>query len=123
MGFNDEIRNRTKTFAINIIRLFQKLPKTSEAYIIGKQMLRSATSIGANFRAAATSRSEADFYSKLSIVVEEADETVYWIELLITTNIAEIELIKPLYDEAIELSKILSSSRKTIRDRIKTNNL
>lgn len=87
MGFNDEFRERTKQFALRIIKLFRSLPKTEEARIIGKQLLRSGCSVGANFRAATRARSNAEFYSKLSIVVEEADESAFWMELLIESEI------------------------------------
>ena len=76
------LKQRTKDFALRIIRLFQALPKTDEARIIGKQLLRSTTSVASNYRAACRARSDAEFFSKISIVVEEADETLFWLELL-----------------------------------------
>jgi four helix bundle protein len=78
----EKLRERTKEFAIRIIRLFQALPQSKEAQIIGGQLLRCGTAVGANYRAACHSRSRADFISKMGIVVEEADESVFWIELL-----------------------------------------
>jgi len=113
MGFNDELRDRTKDFALRIIKLFRSLPKTEEAKIIGRQLLRSGCSVGANFRAATRARSKAEFYSKLSIVVEEADETAFWMELLIESGIMSKHKLDSLYNEAIELTKIMAVSRKT----------
>jgi four helix bundle protein len=86
----EELRNRTKRFALRIIRLFQHLPRTTEAQVLGKQLLRSGTSVGSNYRAAGRARSKAEFISKVGIVVEEADETVFWVECLI-----ESEIVKP----------------------------
>ena len=83
----DELRERTKRFANRIIRLYVALPKTSEAQVIGKQLLRSGTSVGANYRAACRGRSKNEFVSKLGIVVEEADETIYWLELLLDNKL------------------------------------
>ena len=83
----EELRNRTKRFALRIIRLFRHLPRTAEAQVLGKQLLRSGTSIGANHRAAGRARSKAEFISKMGIVVEEADETVFWIECLIESGL------------------------------------
>lgn len=80
--FREQMKQRTKTFALRVIRLFQALPKTSEAAVIGKQLLRSATSVAANYRAACRSRSNAEFYSKISIVIVEADESLFWLEIL-----------------------------------------
>jgi four helix bundle protein len=117
MGFNDEFRDRTKKFALRIIKLYQSLPKTEEARIIGKQLLRSGTSIGANYRSATKGRSEKEFISKLSISNEEADETCYWIELLIESQIIEEGRLKELYNESVEISKILAVSRKTLLNK------
>jgi four helix bundle protein len=78
----EELRNRTKRFALRIIRLFRHLPRSTEAQVLGKQLLRSGTSIGANYRATGRARSKAEFISKMGVVVEEADETVFWIECL-----------------------------------------
>jgi four helix bundle protein len=117
MGFNDEFRDRTKKFALRIIKLFQSLPKTDEARIIGKQLLRSATSVGANFRAATRARSRAEFYSKLSIADEEADESLFWMELLSEANILPIKRLESLLNEALEISKITSVSRRTFKNK------
>jgi four helix bundle protein len=78
----DNLRDRTKAFAIRIVRLFRALPHSREAQVIGNQLLRSGTSVGANYRAACRARSRQEFISRLGVVVEEADETIFWLELL-----------------------------------------
>ncbi|MEI7675600.1 MAG: four helix bundle protein [Bacteroidales bacterium] len=108
---------RLKQFALRTIKLFQALPKTGEAQIIGKQMLRSATSVAANYRAACRARSGNEFFSKLSIVVEEADETLFWLELLSEAEIIHSERLQPLINEATEILKITSSSRKSAKQQ------
>jgi four helix bundle protein len=89
--------------------------ETEEARVIGKQLLRSATSVGANYRAACRARSNEEFYSKLSIVVEEADETLFWMELLIEAEIIKHEKINDLMNECIEILSIMAASRKTAK--------
>lgn len=113
MGFNDELRERTKSFALRIIRLFKSLPKNEEAKILGRQLLRSGCSVGANLRASARARSKAEYYSKLSIAVEEADESAFWMELLMESVIISEKKLLALYNESIEITKILAVSRKT----------
>lgn len=115
MGFNDEFRERTKSFALRIIKLYRSLPRTEEAKIIGKQLLRSGCSVGANFRAATRARSKAEFYSKLSIVVEEADESAFWMELLMESGIVTESKLESLYNESTEITKIAAVSRKTAK--------
>jgi four helix bundle protein len=117
MGFNDEFRDRTKKFALRVIKLFQAPPKTEEAKTIGKQLLRSGTSVGANFRAATRARSKSEFYSKLSIADEEADESVFWMELLTESGILPLKKVESLMNEALEISKITSVSRKTFKNK------
>ena len=116
MGFNDELRDRTKKFALRVIKLFRSLPKTEEAKIIGRQLLRSGCSVGANLRAATRARSKAEYYSKLSIAVEEADESAFWMELLMESDIISEKKLLALYNEAIEITKILAVSRKTSKN-------
>jgi four helix bundle protein len=82
---------RTKNFALDNIRFFKSLPKTDEARIIGKQLLRSSTSVASNYRAACRSRSRQEFYAKICIVVEESDETLFWLELLADSGIQTTE--------------------------------
>jgi four helix bundle protein len=84
----EALRERTKQFAISIIKLFRVLPRTEEARVIGRQVLRSSTSVAANYRAVCRARSKAEFVAKMGVVVEEADETVFWLELLVDAQVA-----------------------------------
>ncbi|MEP7171528.1 MAG: four helix bundle protein, partial [Bacteroidota bacterium] len=95
------------------IKLFQNLPKTDEARIIGKQFLRSATSVGANYRASCRARSEAEFHSKISIVTEEADESAFWLEIIIDAGVLSAKRVEPLLKEAIEILSVVSKARFT----------
>ncbi len=108
----EELRNRTKRFVLRIIRLFRHLPQTTEAQI---QLLRAGTSVGANYRAAGRARSKAEFASKISIVREEVDETVFWIECLAEAGIVEANLLMDLPSEANELVAIFAASQRTAR--------
>lgn len=107
----EAFKKRTKELALRTIKLFQSLPKTEEARIIGKQLLRSSTSVAANYRAACRSRSDAEFFSKISIVIEEADETLFWLELLQGAGIVGHEKLKLLLEEFEEVVKIVNSIR------------
>ena len=113
----EELKRRTKAFAIRIIRLVEALPNTSTARVIGNQLLRSGTSVGANYRAACRARSQADFVSKIGVVEEEADESAYWLELLVEAGILSIDRIKDLLNEANELTAIFTSSGRTAKER------
>jgi four helix bundle protein len=113
VDFAEIIKKRTKQFVIDNIKLFRDLPKTEEAKIIGKQLLRSSSSVGANYRAACRARSKAEFGAKLSIVVEEADESVFWMEIMVEAGIGNNERIKPLMAEGNEILKIVAAARKT----------
>ena len=110
-----ELRSRTKEFSYRIIRLFQSLPHNAAAYVIGKQLLRCGTSVAANYRAVGRARSRADACSKLAIVLEEADESVYWLECLADHNIVRADLLSELIAEANALVKIFSASLNTAR--------
>ena len=110
-----ELQQRTKKLSLQIIQFFQTLPKTTEAQVLGKQLLRSATSVTANYRAACRSRSKAEFVAKLSIVVEEADETLLWLEMIEESSIAKVE--ESLKKEAKEILFIMSASRKSAKGR------
>jgi four helix bundle protein len=114
-SLQEDLRNRTKRFALRIIRLFQHLPRSTEAQVLGKQLLRSGTSVGANYRAAGRARSKAEFISKIAIVVEEADESVFWLECLVESGIVKEELLKDLLVEANELVAIFAASHRTAR--------
>jgi len=119
--FAEQFRNRTKKFVVDNIKLYRSLPKTEEARIIGKQLLRSSSSAGANYRAACRARSQAEFHSKISIVVEEADESIFWMEVLIEAEVIQKPQIITLMNEANEILKVTASARKTISE--KNNNL
>jgi len=113
----EELKRRTKAFAIRIIRLVEALPNSPTARVIGNQLLRSGTSVGANYRAACRARSQADFVSKIGVVEEEADESAYWLELLVEAGILPIDRIKDLLNEANELTAIFTSSGRTAKER------
>jgi four helix bundle protein len=109
----NELKSRTQAFALRVIRLANALPRNAAAQVIGRQILRSGTSISANYRAACRARSRADFVAKLAIVEEEADETVYWVELLTQSGIMKASRIEKLTKEADELVAIITAARKT----------
>jgi four helix bundle protein len=111
------LRDRTKKFALRTIRMFTKLPKTAEAQVLGKQALRSGTSVAANFREASRARSDAEFMSKLGVVDQELDETMLWLELRTESGIVKTELLAPLHAEAEELLKITVTAIKSTRNR------
>src|ERR1700743_14425 len=112
--FAEIFKKRTKKFVVDNIKFFRTLPKTEEAKIIGRQLLRSSSSVGANYRAACRARSKAEFHSKLSTVVEESDESVFWMEILIEAEIVDQKSITHLLNEGNEILKIVSASRKTV---------
>ena len=110
-----EMKSRTKEFALRVIRLVQALPRGQMADILGKQLLRSGTSVGANYRAACRAKSRADFISKMGIVEEEADESMYWMELLIESRLVRHDDVANLLDEADQLVAMTVSSIQTAR--------
>jgi len=114
IDFAEAFKKRTKKFVVDNIKLFRILPKTEEAKIIGRQLLRSSSSVGANYRAVCRARSQAEFHSKLSTVVEEADESAFWMEVLIEAEVVSENTISNLLKEANEILKITSASRKTV---------
>ena len=109
----DEMKMRTRQFALRVIRLVESLPKTKTSSILGGQLLRSATSVGANYRAACRAKSTADFINKLAIVEEEADESIYWIELLVESQQVKAQLVENLLKEVDEILSIVVASIKT----------
>jgi len=111
----DELRARTRAFSLRVIKLVQSLPKSDVSEVLGKQVLRSATSVAANYRAACRAQTKPLFISKLSIVVEEADESVFWLELIRDAGLVKPETLADLLDEAEQIMKIMSASRKTAR--------
>lgn len=106
-----DLKNRTQTFAVNIVHLVRSLPSNREANVIANQILRSATAVAANYRAACRARSRVEFIAKLGIVVEECDETCFWLEMMIQTSILKKELVVSLLDEGNQLTAIMVSSR------------
>lgn len=112
---SEELKDRTKRFALQIVTLFRTLPKTDESRIVGKQLLRSATSVAANYRAVCRARSRAEFIAKMGIVVEETDETVFWLEMLKDSSILPSESVYSLLNEANELLAIFAASQRTAK--------
>ena len=112
---HQELKDRTKMFALRVIRMSDVLPRTRAANVIANQILRSATSMAANYRAVGRSRSKAEFVAKLGIVLEEADETVFWLELLADSRIVSAQKLRDLLGEANQLMLIFSASRRTAK--------
>ena len=113
----EEFKARTKSFALRIARLVEALPNARTSDVIGKQLLRSGTSVGANYRAACRARSQADFIAKMRLVEEECDESVYWIELLVESEQVKKPLVDDLLREANEILSMVVASIKTARMR------
>jgi four helix bundle protein len=115
-GMNEaELKARTKKFALRIIHLVAALPRTIAGRAIGGQLVRSGTAVGANYRAACRGRSKAEFAAKLGTVAEEADETCFWLELIMEAKLLPKKLVEPLYKEADELTAIFTASVRTSR--------
>ena len=110
-----DLKNRTKAFALRIIRLYQALPKSGEAQVIGKQILRSGTSVGAQYREACRAKSPADFINKMEGSLQELDETGYWLELLAESKIIPVDQLNDLQKETNELTAIFVASVKTTK--------
>ena len=111
----DEMKDRTKKFALRVIRMTEALPRNRVAEVLARQVLRSGTSVGANYRAACRAKSRADFISKMGTVEEECDETIYWLELLVESGQIKLSRVQALTNEANELLKIIVASSKTAR--------
>ena len=109
----EELKQRTKSFAVRVTRLVDALPNTVKGRAIANQIMRSATTIGANYRAACRARSRAEFIAKIGVVEEEADETAFWLELIVDTDLCGQSQIEPLLREAGELVAIMAASRKS----------
>jgi four helix bundle protein len=116
----ESLKERTKQFAIHTIRLCRALPKSSESTIISRQLMRSATSVGANYRAVCRARSEPDFIAKLGVVLEEADESLFWIDLLVDAGITNTENVRLLRSEANQLVAIFVASLRTAKHSTKS---
>ena len=109
-----ELLQRTKQFALRIFKLVCALPQTIQGRAVAAQLIRSGTSVAANYRAACRARSKPEFVAKLGIVEEEADETAFWLELIIETELVPATKVKPLLTEASEIVAIMASSKKTV---------
>jgi four helix bundle protein len=115
----EELKARTKQFGLRVIKLVEALPSNKTANIIGNQLLRAGTSVGANYRSACRGRSKAEFVAKINISIEEADECLYWMELLIEAGIIPEERLADLMQEADELIAIFIASAKTARTNLR----
>jgi four helix bundle protein len=110
-----DLKARTKQFALRCMRLADTLPNTHSGRTIASQLVRSSTSVGANYRAACRGRSKAEFVSKLGVVEEEVDESAYWIELIVERGLKPVRLMQGLHSEADQLTRIVASSIRTAR--------
>src|SRR6185295_611255 len=116
-----EFKSRTKEFALRVIKLVSSLPKEPVGDVVGRQLLRSGTSVGANYRAACRGRSAADVVNKLGFVEEEADESLFWMELLVDAQVVSAKRLAALMTEANELIAMVVASIKTLRHRSAAN--
>jgi four helix bundle protein len=114
-----QLRNRTKSFAVAILRLSRQLPTTEESRIIGRQLLRAGMSVGASYRAVCRARSDAEFAAKLATVIEECDETGYWLDVLVEAGLCAPAALLSSQAEAEELLRIMVSCRETVRRRLR----
>jgi four helix bundle protein len=111
----EEMKKRTRAYALRIIKLVESLPKTQVAYVIGGQLIRCGTSVGANYRASCRGKSKADFIAKMGIVEEETDESIFWIELLVDAELIKMNRVAELLAEGNEILSIIVSSINTAR--------
>ena len=116
---NNELKDRTKKFTLRIIKLVDSLPKSRAGNVIANQILRCSSSVGANYRSACRARSKADFISKITIVEEEADESMFWLEIINEAGLIPENKLKDLMKEASELTAIFTSSGKTAKQNKK----
>ncbi len=116
-----ELKERTKQFALRVIRLVEAMPHSQSANVIGNQLVRSATSVAANYRAACRARSKPDFANKIGVLVEEADESLFWLELVVDANLMPADRVKDLVREANELTAIFVASHKTVKPQFHKN--
>jgi four helix bundle protein len=110
-----KLKDRTKQFGLRILKLVDALPKTTAGQAIGNQLVRSGTSVGANYRAACRSRAKAEFTAKIGTVAEEADESAFWMELIMEGGLLNQEIVLPLHTEAEELTAIFTASGRTAK--------
>src|SRR2546423_11864687 len=114
----DDLRSRTKAFALRIVNLYESLPQSGSAHVLGHQLLRSGTSVGANFREAHRARSNAEFVSKVGDSLKELEETAYWLELLVESGTVSGKKLASLLNETSQLIAILTSIAKKVRSRL-----
>jgi four helix bundle protein len=111
-----DLKQRTQEFALHVIRLSRALPNSPEGWVLGRQVLRSGTAVGANYRSCQRGKSKADFIAKLAVAEEEADETCYWLELIISAELLPRDRVEPLLREAQEITAILTAAGKTAKE-------
>jgi four helix bundle protein len=116
----EQLRDRTKAFALRVIRLYRSLPYNADTQVLGKQLLRCATSVAANYRSVCRSRSKAEFVAKMGVVVEEADESILWLELMTESGIVSSAKTELLLREANELTAIFAASQRTARHGVRS---
>jgi four helix bundle protein len=117
----EDLKRRTKQFALRILKLVAALPNTVQGRNLGGQLVRSGTAVGANYRATCRSRSKAEFVARIGVVEEEADESAYWMELIVEGELLKEEQVEPLLNEATELAKIMASSRISASAKLALN--
>ena len=117
----NELKERTMDFAVRVLKMVDALPKTTAGRTVGGQIARSSTSVAANYRAALRAKSDADFINKITIVLEEADESGFWIELAARTQLLFTKRLQPLLQESEELTKIFNATRTTTKRRARPN--
>ncbi len=118
----DELKRRTKIFTLRVLKLVAALPNSVAGRTVGGQLARAISSVGANYRAACRARSKPDFISKLGIVEEEADESAFWLEVIVESKLLKEHLVDPLLTEANELTAIMTSSRKSASRNLQIKN-
>ena len=113
-----ELKQRTKQFALRIIKVADALPKTTAGFVIGKQLIKAGTAVAANYRAACKARSDEEFLSKITIVEEESDESLFWLEMILESGMLSKKHLNDLVKEADELTAIFTSTGKTMKAKI-----
>jgi four helix bundle protein len=120
---SSQLKNRTKKYSITILDLVEKLPNTISGRAVSNQIVRSGTSVGANYRAVCRARSDREFIAKMSIVIEESDETLFWLEIILEKEWLNKSKIDIIWKEGNELTAIFVSSMKTIKDRVNNSKI
>jgi four helix bundle protein len=120
-AFVTDLKVRSRAFAVNVVVACREYPRTIEAYVVAKQLIRAATGVASNYRAACRARSRAEFVSRMSVVCEEADESQLWLDITVAARIAAIPTMQALLSEASELTAIFTTSRDTAKRNLKTS--